>query len=145
MVSVTTSTRSISQTEVERKWHLIDLKNVVLGRSVTQMSRLLQGKDKRNFVPYLDAGDHVVVINAAKVKVTGKKEDEKEYDQYSGYQGGRKVETFKNIMLRDPEKIIRHAVSGMLPKNKHRDPRLARLHVYPGENYPYADKFKSNK
>lgn len=139
---VTTQTRSISEKEITRTWHLIDAQNQVLGRIAPEIASLLQGKGKRNFVPYLDMGDYVVVINARGVKTTGKKMLQKEYDRYSGYPGGRKTLTLKEMMEKKPTQVIQEAVSGMLPKNKHRDPRLARLYIYPEANHPYTHKLQ---
>jgi len=126
--------------EIDRKWHIIDAKNAVLGRAVSEITSLLQGKYKRSYVPYLDCGDNVVVINAANIAVTGNKGAQKEYNAYSGFPGGRKVRTFDELMKISPEKVIRNAVSGMLPKNKHRDERLGRLFIFDDAKHPYADK-----
>lgn len=139
MTHITTSTRPIKAKEIKRSWHLIDLEGKVLGRSLTEISTHLQGKNKRDFVPYLDCGDHVVVINAGKVKVTGKKQDTKEYDRYSGFPGGRKAIVLGQALIRDPKQVIRHGVSGMLPKNKLRDVRLSRLHIYEDANHPHNE------
>lgn len=140
MTNVTHTTRSIKVSEIDRKWHLIDAQNAILGRTVSKITTLLQGKHKRTYVPYLDGGDNVVLINAAQIKVTGNKGSQKEYDSYSGYPGGRTVRTFDELMKISPEKVIRNAVSGMLPKNKHRDERLGRLFIFDDANHPYADK-----
>jgi len=142
MVHLTHSTKPISDKEIKREWHLFNLKNKVLGRTVTEIVRVLQGKQKVSFATYLDQGDYVVVINAAKVTITGQKANTKEYTRYSGYSGGLKKTSYKELLNKNPEKIIRHAVSGMLPKNKHRDQRLGRLFVYNDETHPYKDKFK---
>ena len=141
MTNITQTTRSIKASEIKRNWHIFDAKNMVLGRTATQIAKLLQGKHKRDYVPYLDCGDHVVVINAAAVQLTGSKSSQKQYDSYSGYPGGRSVKTYEELMKQSPEKVIRAAVSGMLTKNKHRDPRLARLFVFNDERHPYAHKF----
>lgn len=142
MANQTKTTRAVKAQEISRTWHLIDIGGKVLGREVPRITQLLQGKHKRTYVPYLDMGDCVVVINAQDVLLTGKKMSVKEYDSYSGYQGGRKVLTFAQLMARKPDEVVRRAVTGMLPKNKHRDPRLARLFIYAGSEHPYADKFK---
>lgn len=143
MTQTTKSTRTIKEKEITRNWHLIDLKDQILGRGITGISRLLQGKGKRNYVPNLDMGDYVVVINASKIKVTGKKPLQKIYDSYSGYPGGRRAVNYKDLMATDPERVIRSGISGMLPKNKHRDPRLARLFIFKDEKHTYSDKFPS--
>ncbi len=136
------STKPISAKTIQRKWTLVDAKNQVLGRIATDIATMLMGKRKVNQVPYLDMGDYVVVVNAAQVKVTGKKEDNKIYGNYSGYPGGLRERTLKEVREKKPDDIIRFAVSGMLPKNKLRDQRLARLFIYKDENHPYQDKVK---
>jgi large subunit ribosomal protein L13 len=138
-------THSTKKNEIKREWHLIDLKGKILGRVSTEMAQLLIGKKKVNYVPYLDCGDNVVAINAAGIKVTGKKEDEKIYFRHSGYPGGAKELTFKQQMEKDPRKIIMLAVKNMLPKNKLRKNRLARLKVFVDDKHPYKDKFKESK
>jgi len=142
MTKITETTRSIKGAEIQRKWHVIDAQNAILGRTVSKITTLLQGKHKRTYVPYLDGGDNVVLINAAQIKVTGNKGSQKEYDSYSGYPGGRTVRTFDELMKISPEKVIRSAVTGMLPKNKLRDQRLARLFVFDDAKHPYADKIE---
>ncbi len=128
--------------KVERRWHLIDAKDQILGRISTKISRLLSGKDKIEYVPYLDIGDHVVVINAKEVAVTGKKERQKIYYRHSGYPGGLRAETLRELRERRPEEIIRRAVKGMLPKNKLAKSMLKRLYIFAGAEHPYQEKFK---
>ncbi len=128
--------------QVERRWHLIDVKDQILGRSATKIARLLSGKDKVEYVPHLDLGDHVVVINAKEVAVTGKKERQKIYYRHSGYPGGLRAETLRELRERRPEEIIRRAVKGMLPKNKLQKPMLKRLHIFAGAEHSFKDKFK---
>lgn len=140
MTHLTHSTKSVSRNEIERSWYLVDMKNKVLGRMIPRIATILQGKHKSQYVPYLDMGDNIVVVNAKYVRLTGKKEETKEYDAYSGYPGGLKKEPFAKLKEQHPEKIIRTAVSGMLPKNKLRDKRLARLHVFPDEKHSFGDK-----
>ena len=141
MVNVSKSTQSDKESEIKRSWHLIDAKKQIVGRLATEIATILMGKKKTNYVSYLDSGDTVVVVNAAQLVITGSKGENKLYSRYSGYPGGLTKETYNEIMKKDPTKIIRHAVSGMLPKNKHRDQRLARLFVYKDEKHPYAAKF----
>lgn len=131
--------------KVERHWHLIDAEDQILGRMATRIAGLLMGKDKVEYVPYLDLGDYVVVINTKGVAVTGKKEKQKIYYRYSGYPGGLRKETLRELRERKPEEIIRRAVKGMLPKNKLQMPRMARLHIFAGAEHPYGDKFKEDK
>ncbi|MCL5433316.1 MAG: 50S ribosomal protein L13 [Patescibacteria group bacterium] len=135
-------TKSTKLSEIKRTWHLIDAKDKVLGRISTEIAELLMGKGKSYFVRNLDCGDYVVVANAKYVKVTGKKETQKTYFNYSGYPGGLKVQTLGNLRQNKPEAIITHAVKGMLPQNRLRDKMLQRLYVFPEEEHVYKDKFK---
>lgn len=145
MVHITQATKPISAKVIQRRWHLIDMEGKVLGREIPNISNLLQGKHKVNYVPYLDAGDHVVIINASKYVLTGKKADQKQYTSFSGYPGGLKEVTFEHMKNKRPEEIVRHAVSGMLPKNKLRDRRLARLHIFETERHTYANQIASSQ
>ncbi len=141
MSQLTKQTKPVKEKEIVRNWHLIDVSGQVLGRVAGKISRLLQGKHKINYVPYLDSGDYIVVINAKKIKVTGRKEKNKVYTRYSGYPGGLKTISYEKMLKQKPEEIIRHAVSGMLPKNKLRDQRLARLFIFPDKDHKFNDKF----
>lgn len=138
-----TKTRATKASEIQRKWHLVDAKNQILGRLASQVAGLLIGKAKPNFASYLDGGDFVVVINAGKIKVTGRKMAQKKYYRHSGYPGGFKEITLGKQMEKDPRKVIRHAVKGMLPKNKHQKPRLARLKIFVDEKHSFKKKFKN--
>ena len=138
-------TKPVKEKEIQRQWHLVDVKGKTLGRISTYIATLLQGKHKVNYVPYLDMGDYVVVINAEKVKVTGKKAKQKIYTRYSGYPGGLKKETFEELLKKNPAKVIEHAVKGMLPKNRLRKKRLKRLFVFRDDKHPYSDKFTKEK
>lgn len=138
----TITTKSIKIKTIDQNWHLLDAKGKVLGRFASDIALLLTGKHKSNYVDYLDCGDNVVVINAAKIKITGNKLNNKTYSRYSGYQGGLKLTPMKTYMRQDPRIIIKHAVSGMLPKNKLRKQRLIRLYIYSDEIHPFNDKFK---
>lgn len=135
-------TKPTLQKDISRKWHVIDLKDKILGRESTEIARLLMGKGKPYFVRNLDVGDYVVVVNAKKVKLTGKKEEQKIYYSVSGYPGGLSRETVKEKRARKPEDIIYHAVSGMLPQNRLRDRMLRRLKIFSGETHAYEEKFK---
>lgn len=139
MANVTQSTKPVSAKTIQRKWHVIDLKNKILGRAANEIAGLLMGKGKVNFVPYLDMGDFVVVTNAKEVKVTGRKMNDKMYQSFSGYPDGLKEVPLKRMMENQPEDVIRSAVSGMLPKNKLRQPRLARLFIFKDEKHPYQE------
>lgn len=137
-------TASTKISDVKRKWHLIDLKEkTTLGRVSSEIAQLLMGKSKPYFVRNLDCGDFVVVINAKSVKTTGNKEEQKNYYRHSGYPGGFRVETLKELRVRKPEQIITHAVKGMLPDNRLKARMLTRLYVFAGEEHTYTDKFKN--
>ncbi len=129
--------------EVERTWHIIDAQGKILGEVATQAATWLIGKHKPTYTPHIDAGDYVVVINAADVAVTGRKEIEKMYYRHSGQPGGFREETLGRLRQRAPEKIIEAAVKGMLPKNRLQQPRLNRLKVFPAAEHPYSDKLKA--
>ena len=122
----------------ERKWHVIDAQGAVLGRLAVQVADILRGKDKAVFTPHLDAGDFVVVINAEKVVLTGKKETDKRFMTYSGWKGGEKYRTVAEVRAKHPEKLITHAVKGMIPKNRLGAALLTKLKVYKGPNHPHA-------
>lgn len=143
MVNLTTSTKPVSEKEIKRDWLEIDVSDKVLGRVVPKIAYFLQGKHKVNYVPYLDMGDYVVVVNAKKIKVTGDKLEEKIYTRYSGYPGGLKKIKLRELLEKNPKEVIRHAVLGMLPKNKLRKKRITRLYVFEEVNHPYKDKVKS--
>ena len=139
MKAQTTSTK---QADIKHEWHLIDVKKQTLGRVSVEIARHLMGKGKANFVRNLDCGDYVVVVNAKEISVTGKKEDDKMYYRHSGYPGGFKAESLKELRVRRPEEIVRRAVRGMLPQNRLRDRMLKRLFVFTGEEHTYGEKFK---
>lgn len=134
------STQPTKAQEINRVWHHIDLKDQTLGRAATKIAELLMGKNKSYFVRNMDCGDYVVVTNAKDFVTTGNKEKQKTYTNYSGFPGGLRKETLGKLRQRKPEEVIRHAVSGMLPKNKLRDQALKRLHVFADENHPYEEK-----
>ncbi|EHL15971.1 50S ribosomal protein L13 [Peptoanaerobacter stomatis] len=121
--------------EVQRKWHLIDAEGKTLGRLSTEIAKLLRGKHKVTFTPHVDGGDYVVVINAEKIEVTGKKRDNKVYRHHTGYIGNLKEINFKKLQEKKPEEIIRLSVSGMLPKNKLRAPMMKRLRIFAGSEH----------
>jgi large subunit ribosomal protein L13 len=123
-------TYSAKPSDVTRKWYVIDASQAPLGRVATQIAKLLTGKDKPMFTQHIDVGDYVVVVNAAKVQVTGEKMDTKMYYRHSQYPGGLKEATMREKQAKDPTYAIFHAVRGMLPVNKLRDGRLARLKIY---------------
>jgi large subunit ribosomal protein L13 len=122
----------------QRKWHIIDANGVVLGRLAVQVADILRGKNKPVFTPHLDAGDFVVVVNAEKVRVTGKKETDKEYMTYSGWKGGEKYTTVAQLRAKNPEMLIHRAVRGMIPKNRLGRVLLTKLKVYKGDKHPHS-------
>jgi large subunit ribosomal protein L13 len=120
------------------RWYLIDADRRVLGRIATVAARLLQGKHKPRYTPFLDSGDHVVIVNAATVKLTGRKEDQKVYRQHSGYEGGLREERARVVRQRRPERLVEEAVRGMLPKTKLGEAMYRKLKVYAGADHPHA-------
>lgn len=139
----TQMTVSTKLSDIKRSWRLFDVSGKILGRIASEISTVLMGKSKPYFVSNLDCGDYVVVVNAEKVKVLGRKELQKKYSRHSGYPGGYREEALMDLRERKPEDIIRLAVLGMLPQNKLRDRMLTRLFIFKGENHTYADKFKT--
>lgn len=135
-------TKATKNKDIIRSWHLYDVSEKILGRAATEIALLLKGKAKPYYVSHLDCGDYVVVINAQKIKVTGNKAKEKLYARFSGYPGGLKKIKYSDTLANYPDRIVRHAVSGMLADNKLKDRLLRRLYVYPKEEHPYKDKFK---
>lgn len=129
--------------EIKRKWHLVDAKGRILGRLASEITPVLMGKTKVSYVPHLDMGDFVVVINATLIKLTGKKEKQKVYYRHSGYPGGLKKITYKKLKEEQPKKIIELAVRRMLPDNRLRDKRMRRLFVFKGDKHPYEGKLKN--
>jgi large subunit ribosomal protein L13 len=130
-------TFSAKASEIERKWYLVDAKNQPLGRVAVKVANLLRGKQKPIFTPHVDSGDFVVVINADKVRLTGKKETQKEYMSFSGYVGGHKSETVERRRARRPELLIERAVKGMIPHNRLGRSVFTKLKVYRGEQHPH--------
>jgi len=123
---------------IERQWHVIDANNVVVGRVATKAARLLMGKHRPEYTPFVDTGDHVVVVNASKVKLTGRKEDQKIYRRHSGYEGGLREERAKDVRARKPIRLVEEAVRGMLPKTTLGDAMYRKLKVYAGPEHPHA-------
>ncbi len=138
-------TTQLKSGDIKRKYHLIDLKDQILGRVSTQIASLLIGKHKPESSSHMDNGDFVVAINAKDIKVTGKKMTDKLYQSHSGYPGGFKELRLEQLMDKDPRKVIEHAVKGMLPKNKHQKPRLLRLKTFVDDKHTYEDHLKANK
>ena len=123
--------------EVDRNWYLVDAKDQVLGRLASKIAMILMGKHKPHYTPHVDTGGFVVVVNASRIKLTGKKWDQKCYYRHSGYPGGLKVMRAKEMLQKKPVEILRHAVRGMLPKNHLGRRQLKKLKIYPGESHPH--------
>jgi len=129
------NTYSAKPSDVVRKWYVIDAAEAPMGRVATKVATLLTGKGKPQFTQHIDCGDFVVIVNAANIKVTGTKMEDKMYYRHSGYPGGLKEASLKEVMEKTPDRAIYEAVRGMLPVNKLRDPRLARLKIYAGAEH----------
>jgi large subunit ribosomal protein L13 len=127
-----------SAKRADTKWHVIDAQGQVLGRVATVTVRLLQGKHKATYTPFIDTGDHVVIINAGSVKLTGRKEQQKLYRRHSGYEGGLREERAVDVRKRQPVRLVEQAVRGMLPKTKMGDAMYRKLKVYSGADHPHA-------
>ena len=132
------STYMQKQQSVERKWYVVDATDKVLGRVAVEIATVLRGKHKPTFTPHVDGGDYVIVINAEKVALTGKKFEDKMYYRHSGYAGGLKTRTANEMLEKQPQKIVEKAIRGMLPKGKLGDDMYRRLYVYVGPNHPHA-------
>jgi len=130
-------TYSPKQSEIERKWYIVDAKGKTLGRMATEIAVKLRGKDKPLFVPHMDCGDHVIVINATQVEVTGNKSESKEYIRHTGYPSGLRRTPYKKQMEKKPENIIFEAVKGMITRNKLRKDVLKKLKIYPDSEHPH--------
>lgn len=129
-----------SANEIERKWYVVDAQGVVLGRLASEVAAILRGKHKATFTPNMDMGDYVIVVNADKVRLTGNKEYQKEYKRYSGYAGGLKITSYKDMMDKHPERIVEHAVVGMLPHNKLGRQMAKKLRVVAGPDHNHASQ-----
>lgn len=130
-------TYSVKQDEIERDWFVVDAQDKVLGRLATELARVLRGKHKPIYTPHLDVGDFVVVINAEKVQLTGRKWDQKMYYNHSGYPGGMRVTPARKMLEDKPEELVRRAVKGMLPKGSLGRSQLKKLKVYTGSDHPH--------
>ncbi|MCB0840367.1 MAG: 50S ribosomal protein L13 [Bacteroidetes bacterium] len=137
MNTLSYKTLSANSSTIEKQWFVIDVEGKVLGRAASEIAKLLRGKHKPSFTPHTDCGDNVIVINADKVRLTGNKADQKEYLRHTGYPGGQRVTTFKELISKQPEKVIEKAVKGMLPKNKLASRVLGNLRVYAGSEHPH--------
>ena len=131
-------TKSYKNTDLDKKWLLLDARDETLGRLSSKIASILMGKNKAQYTPHNDLGDYVVVVNAEKVRVTGNKDIQKKYYKHTGYPGGLKSSTFSEIIEKNPENLILKAVKGMLPKNKLSNSMISKLKVYEGDNHPHA-------
>jgi large subunit ribosomal protein L13 len=124
--------------DIERAWHVIDAEDAVLGRLASEVATLLRGKHKPTWAPHMDTGDHVIVINATKLAITPRKLADKRYYRHSGFPGGLREESLEHLLQRDPERVIRLAVKGMLPKGRLGRQMITKLRVYPDATHPHA-------
>lgn len=131
-------TRFIKTEDADKRWYVVDAKDQVLGRLAAQIARVIRGKNKPTFTPNMDTGDFVIVINAEKVKLTGKRETQKTYFSHSMYPGGARFRSFQEVMAKNPEFVIETAVKGMLPKTKLGKHIIKKLKVYAGESHPHT-------
>ena len=131
-------TKSYKNTDLDRKWLLLDARDETLGRISSKIASILMGKNKAQYTPHNDLGDYVVVVNAEKIKVTGNKDTQKKYYKHTGYPGGLKSSTFSEIIKKNSGNVILKAVKGMLPKNKLSNSMISKLKVYEGDNHPHA-------
>lgn len=137
MNTLSYKTVSVSKEDANKSWYLVDAENQIVGRLATQIASILKGKNKPTYTPHADTGDFVVVINAEKVKFTGKKMEQKTYLRHTGYPGGQRAETPKDFLEKKPEVILEKAVRGMLPKNKLGRAMIKKLFVYTGSEHPH--------
>lgn len=137
MITPDKQTISVREVDVEKQWWVVDADGQTVGRLASEIARILRGKHKPLFTPHVDCGDFVVVINAEKITMAAKRAEQKEYSRYTGYPGGRRVRTFQQMMETRPERILEHAVLGMLPKNRLGRRIGKKLHVYAGDQHPH--------
>ena len=138
MDTLSYKTVSANSQTVDKKWLIADAEGKTLGRFCSEIAKVLRGKNKANFTPHVDCGDYVIVINADKIVLSGNKMETKEYQNFSGYPGGRKVTLAKDLIARKPQDLIERAVKGMLPKNRLGRKIFTNLHVYAGSEHPHA-------
>lgn len=139
------TTYSLKGDEIAKEWHVVDAEGQTLGRLATQVATLLRGKHKPSFTPHMDMGDHVIVLNATKIKVTGNKMDDKIYYRHTGYMGGLKERPLSEMLAKHPERVIELAVRGMLPKNKLGRRVLKHLKVYGGPDHPHEAQVNASR
>ena len=133
-----TKTYAVKTADIKREWRVIDADGATLGRLATRIATMLRGKHRATFSTHIDTGDPVIVLNASKIKVTGRKLQAKQYVRHSGYPGGMRTESLERLLARRPEEVIRRAVRGMLPQNRLGEQMIRKLHVYAGAEHPHA-------
>ncbi|MDP9253106.1 MAG: 50S ribosomal protein L13 [Chloroflexota bacterium] len=133
-----TKTYAVKSADIQREWRVVDADGQTLGRLATRIAVLLRGKHRPTFSTHIDTGDPVIVLNASKIKVTGRKLQAKQYVRHSGYPGGMRTESLERLLARRPEEVIRRAVRGMLPQNRLGEQMVRKLHVYAGAEHPHA-------
>jgi large subunit ribosomal protein L13 len=133
-----TKTYAVKSAEIQREWRVVDADGQTLGRLATRIATLLRGKHRVTFSTHIDTGDPVIVLNASKIKVTGRKLQAKQYVRHSGYPGGMRTESLERLLARRPEEVIRRAVRGMVPQNRLGEQMMRKLHVYAGAEHPHA-------
>lgn len=138
METLSYKTPSVAKTQVKRNWYLVDAENQIVGRLASRIAYLLRGKNKPYYTPHVDCGDYVVVVNAEKVRFSGNKFTRKQYTRYTGYPGGQRFTTPKQLLSRKPEAVLEHAVRKMLPKNKLGAVMFKKLFLYTGSSHPHA-------
>ncbi len=137
-VKTTAKTYAVRVADIQREWRVVDADGATLGRLATRIATLLRGKHRATFSTHIDTGDPVIVVNASKIKVTGRKLQAKQYVRHSGYPGGMRSESLERLLARRPEEVIRRAVRGMLPQNRLGERMMRKLHVYAGGEHPHA-------
>lgn len=137
MDTLSYKTKSAKPHEVVRAWHIVDAEGEILGRVATKVAEILRGKHKPSYTPHVDCGDYVIIVNAEKIRLTGNKMDAKIYDHYSGYPGGRKTATAREVNAKKPGVLLEYAVRGMLPKNRLGRQMFRKLFVYAGDSHPH--------
>lgn len=133
-----TKTYAVKTADIRREWRVVDADGATLGRLATRIATMLRGKHRATFSTHIDTGDPVIVLNASKIKVTGRKLQAKQYVRHSGYPGGMRTESLERLLARRPEEVIRRAVRGMLPQNRLGEQMIRKLHVYAGAEHPHA-------
>jgi large subunit ribosomal protein L13 len=136
--SISYKTKSVSKATVKKEWYIIDAEGQTLGRFASKVANILRGKHKTNFTPHVDCGDNVIIINADKIRFSGNKLNDKDYVFYSGFPGGQRFESAKNMMQKKPTYAVEHAIEGMLPNNKLGSEIFRNLYVYAGSEHPHA-------